>query len=263
MAAIWVPARMFRDWWPKAVALPKRSKSLKASPEKSWNPAGNTAIRFPRCSGARFGRSANTAFLFLSLKWDASQDFPTGKLPADQTRTKGRRYGYPEPRTSAYVSRKIAPHLPPRFRDVLCCNLDVVFFQQSLEAFQWFRRRAIFPQRFHEFQHRPLLVGRQLSQFFQHQLRNSHSRLRFYPTLFSALGKRQPRECSGGSSDPCCLPLLAVEAALAPPRAADLPSLKSQRPHPLKYQMPKGAPPNSKACPTREILLFFSMEASS
>src|SRR5207245_5695787 len=117
--------------------------------------------------------------------------------------------------TSAYVSRKIAPHLPPRFRDVLCCNLDVVFFQQSLEAFQWFRRRAIFPQRFHEFQHRPLLVGRQLSQFFQHQLRNSHSRLRFYPTLFSALGKRQPHECSGGSSDPCCLPLLALEAALA------------------------------------------------
>ena len=36
----------------------------------------------PPCSGARFGRSANFAFLFLSLKWDASQDFPTGKLPA-------------------------------------------------------------------------------------------------------------------------------------------------------------------------------------
>jgi antitoxin HicB len=34
----------------------------------------------PPCSGARFGRSANSAFLFLSLKWDASQDFP-GKLP--------------------------------------------------------------------------------------------------------------------------------------------------------------------------------------
>src|SRR6266702_2265316 len=82
MAAIWVPARMFRDWWPKAAALPKRWKSLKASPEESWNPAGNTAIRSPLCSGARFGRSANTAFLFLSLKWDASQDFPTGKLRA-------------------------------------------------------------------------------------------------------------------------------------------------------------------------------------
>ena len=82
MAAIWVPARMFRGWWPKAAALPKRSKSLKASPEKSWNPAGNTAIRSPLCSGARFGRSANSGFLFLSLKWDASQDFPTGKLPA-------------------------------------------------------------------------------------------------------------------------------------------------------------------------------------
>src|SRR6266704_5752340 len=71
-----------RGWWPKAAALPKRSKSLKASPEKSWNPAGNTAIRSPLCSGARLGRSANSAFLFLSLKWDASQDFPTGKLPA-------------------------------------------------------------------------------------------------------------------------------------------------------------------------------------
>src|ERR1700719_3007588 len=82
MAAIWVPARMFRDWWPKATALPKRPKSLKASPEKSWNPAGNTAIRSPLCSGARFGRGANSAFLFLSLKWGASQDFPTGKLPA-------------------------------------------------------------------------------------------------------------------------------------------------------------------------------------
>src|SRR5437879_13859203 len=82
MAGIWVPARMFRDWWPKAAALPKRSKSLKALPEKSWNPAGNTAIRPHACSGARFGRSANSAFLFLSLKWDASQDFPTGKLPA-------------------------------------------------------------------------------------------------------------------------------------------------------------------------------------
>ena len=37
----------------------------------------------------------------------------------------------------------------------------------------------------------------------------------------------------------------------SPLRASALPSLKSQRPHPLKYQMPKGAPPNSKACPTR------------
>jgi antitoxin HicB len=35
----------------------------------------------PPCSGARFVRSANSAFLFLSLKWDASKDFP-GKLPA-------------------------------------------------------------------------------------------------------------------------------------------------------------------------------------
>ena len=32
-------------------------------------------------------------------------------------------------------------------------------------------------------------------------------------------------------------------AAPSPPRAAASPSLKSQRPHPLKYQMPKGAPP--------------------
>src|SRR6266849_8668886 len=49
MAAIWVPAQMFRDWWPRAAALPKRSKSLKASPEKSWSPAGNTAIRSRPC----------------------------------------------------------------------------------------------------------------------------------------------------------------------------------------------------------------------
>jgi hypothetical protein len=32
-------------------------------------------------------------------------------------------------------------------------------------------------------------------------------------------------------------------AAPSPPRAAASPSLKSQRPHPLKCQMPKGAPP--------------------
>src|SRR2546430_12772225 len=42
---------------------------------------------------------------------------------------------------------------------------------------------------------------------------------------------------------------LKNSAAPSPPHTAALPSLKSQRPHPLKYQMPKGAPPNSKACP--------------
>src|SRR5205809_5221140 len=43
-----------------------------------------------------------------------------------------------------------------------------------------------------------------------------------------------------------------------PAPAAALPSLKSQRPHPLKNQTPKGAPPNSKACPTRrgEVVNF-------
>src|SRR6266481_195609 len=48
---------------------------------------------------------------------------------------------------------------------------------------------------------------------------------------------------------PSCLDWMSL--ATTSPLATSSSPIKSQRRHPLKYQMPKGAPPNSKACPTR------------